>query len=393
MRYCKKCVQPDTRPGIYFNDDGTCGACLYHEKVEKEINWESRRKQLEEIANYAKANTKSNYDCVIGVSGGKDSTFQALYSRDVLGLRALLVNSEPEGITEVGRYNIENLKQLGFDVISIRPNPQVMRKLIKRDFYKHLNPIKITEYSLWSSAYIIADKFDIPLIIQGENEGLTLGASKTGLGTDDDALKANKHNTIASGLSEYLEDGFDEKDLYLFWYDSEALRNKGIRGIWLQYYLKEWSYSHNAEFSISHGLRIKPKDLDLHDIGTYLRYAQLDSDFIQVNQLFKYIKFGFGQCTDHACFDIRRGLITREQGIKLVEEYDGKCGSQYIQMFCDYIGITTGEFWRVADSFRGKMWEKDKFGNWKLKDPIWEQCPARENVDMQRVMQVANFNK
>ena len=85
--------------------------------------------------------------------------FQALYARDVLGLRTLLVNGEPEGITDIGRYNIENIKQLGFDVISIRPNPQLMKKMIKRDFYTHLNPAKITEYALCASTHIMADKW------------------------------------------------------------------------------------------------------------------------------------------------------------------------------------------------------------------------------------------
>ncbi len=153
----------------------------------KKIDWVNRQQELRKVAEWAKTTSKNNYDCAIGVSGGKDSTFQALYVRDVLRLRALLVNSEPEGITDIGWHNIENLKQLGFDVISIRPNPQVMKRLIRRDFYKHLNPVKITEYSLWDSTYIMTQKFHIPLIIQGENPGLTLGVSKSGVGTDGDA--------------------------------------------------------------------------------------------------------------------------------------------------------------------------------------------------------------
>ena len=160
MKICKNCIQPDTRPGIYFDDHGVCGACIW-EGEKKEIDWKSREKELRDIAEWAKKTTKSNYDCAIGVSGGKDSTKQALTARDLLGLRCLLINCEPEGITEIGRHNIENLKKLGFDVISLRPNPKVMRQLIKRDFYKYLNPVKITEFPLYASTYIIADKFDI----------------------------------------------------------------------------------------------------------------------------------------------------------------------------------------------------------------------------------------
>ena len=132
MKICKKCVQPDTRPNLYFDDNGVCGACIWEEE-KKQIDWNAREKELMDIANWAKETTKSNYDCAIGISGGKDSTLQALVARDKLGLRCLLVNSEPEGITDLGRHNIENLKNLGFDVVSMRPNPKIIKKLMKRN--------------------------------------------------------------------------------------------------------------------------------------------------------------------------------------------------------------------------------------------------------------------
>ena len=364
MRVCNRCIQPDTRPGIYFNNQGICGACLWEEE-KKEINWETREKELKEIAEWAKNTAKSNYDCVIGVSGGKDSTKQALTARDRLGLRCLLVNCEPEGITEIGSHNIENLKKLGFDVINLRPNPKVMKILIKRDFYKSLNPVKITEFPLYASAYIIAEKFDIPLIIQGENPGLTLGTSLTGVGTDSNAMKADELQTLSSGWKEYVEiEGVEEKDLYLFHYDRKKLEEKGCKAIWLNYFLKEWSNYKNAIFSKEHGLEWRPEDFDRESVGTYLPYFQLDGDLTQVNQLLKCIKFGFGQCMDHACYDLREGRITREEAIKLVKKYDGKCSEVYIEKFCNYIDISQNEFWSVTEKFRGPMWERDKKRNW-----------------------------
>lgn len=362
MNYCKLCVQPDSRPGIYFKD-GICGACLSNTDI-KTIDWNSRLTELLNIANEAK-NKNSVYDCAIGVSGGKDSTFQALYARDVLKLRPLLVNCEPDGITEIGVHNIENLKNLGFDTISIRPNPIVMKKLMKKDFYEFLNPVKVTEFALYASTYILADKFDIPLIIQGENPGLTLGVRNTGVSTDGDSLKANTLNTLSTGWERYIGDGITEKDLFLFHYDVNSLRNKGIKGIWLGYYVKEWSPSYNTKFSTSNGLKIRDK-FNPNSIGTYKPNFQLDSDIVQVNQLLKYIKFGFGQCTDHACYDIREGLITREEAFELVKKYDGKCSTKYIKKLCDHIDITIDEFWKVANSFRGEMWEL-KNRKWILK--------------------------
>ena len=368
MKYCKKCVQVDTRPGIYFNKDGVCGACLYAEEV-KSIKWNERQKELQEIADTAKKLAKKNksaYDCVIGVSGGKDSTYQAIIARDELGLRPLLVNGEPEGISKIGILNIENLKQLGFDVISLRPNPKVLKKMVRKDFYEHLNFGKATEASLWASTYIIADKFNIPLIIQGENAGLTLGVSKLGVGKDGNALNVFTLDTLKSGYQRYIGcEGITEKDLFLYHFNLDNIKNKGIKAIWLQYYKKEWTLNHNAKFSINKGLIIKPVDTDPYEMGTFCKFSQLDSDLVGLNQMFKYYKFGFGQCTDHAMYDIIEGIKTREEAIELVKKYDGKVGDRYIKQFCDWIDINMGEFWKVVDKFvNEKLFIKEKIGRY-----------------------------
>ena len=160
MKYCTRCLQPDTRPAIFFSEEGVCGACLWEDE-KKIVDWESREAELREMVETIKANNTGPYDCAVGVSGGKDSTFQAIYARDVLGLKTLLVNCEPNGLSEIGRKNIENLKCLGFDTIVVRPDPVMLNVLIKHDFWNGLNFIKPTEYPLYLSTPIIADKFDV----------------------------------------------------------------------------------------------------------------------------------------------------------------------------------------------------------------------------------------
>lgn len=372
MKYCTKCLQTDTRPGIVFDDNGVCSACTYAEFA-KTIDWRKREAELQKIADEAKAKN-AVYDCVIGVSGGKDSTFQALYARDKLGLRPLLVNSEPEGITEAGRHNIENLINFGFDCIKLRPNPKVMKKVVKDAFYKYGNPVKPTEYSLWASAYIIADKFDIPLIIQGENAALTLGAVGTNQTLDGDAFSVVDLDTLQGcNAADLVTDDIDLSELYMFQFPNvENLREKGIKACFLQYYTDEWSFVQNALFSLSRGL-MEREAKDLHDIGTYRRWAQIDSDLMIVNQMLKYLKFGFGFATDEACYDIRQGLVTRENAKWLVSEYDGNCGEQYIEQFCEYIDIDKEEFWRVVDTFVNKdLFYKDENGKWTPKFKVGE---------------------
>lgn len=367
MRYCKKCLQPDTRPGVLFSEEGICGACLWEEE-KKTVDWDVRIKELHKIAEWAKSK-KAPYDCVVGVSGGKDSTFQALYAKEKLGLHVLLVNCEPNCITEVGRKNMENLVNKGFDCVKIRPNPEVEKILARKSFYEYGNIVKASEYPLWVSAYRIALSFNIPLIIQGENECLTLGISNAGEGTsaDGNAFSVTESNTLAGCTAqEWIDEKVSEKDLFFYKFpNKEDFYNKDIKAIWLQYYTKEWSQVYNADFSIARGLLGRSEE-PLKDLGRYRRYSALDSDFAIANQMIKYLKFGFGFATDEACYDMREGRLSRDEAIWLVEQYDGQCGEHYIQIFCDYIGISKKEFWRVVDSYvNKKLFHKDeKTGKW-----------------------------
>jgi N-acetyl sugar amidotransferase len=352
------------------DEAGLCGACIFEFQDKPKIDWKARERELAEVAEWAKVQGAS-YDCVVGVSGGKDSTFQAITARERLGLRVLLVNSEPEGITDLGRNNIENLINLGFDTIKVRPNPRVMKQLVKRDFYEVLNPVRVTEYSLWASAYIVAEAFGIPLVVQGENPVLTVGSDRE-VGDNGNALNANLQQTIIQSWKTYARDGIEERDLNMFHYDRERLTSKGVRGVWLGWYLPDWSPAHNVMFAIRHGLNVR-SPFDPSEIGTHVPYYQMDSDLVQVNQLLKAVKLGFGQCTEHACYDVREGLLSRKEAAELIRKYDGKCAPRYIQKFADYIGISVDEFWRVTESFRGPMWKRGANNEWVLDDPIWNQ--------------------
>ncbi len=354
MRYCKRCLQPDTRPGIVFDDEQICFACRYEES-KATIDWTAREAELKSYAQEAMAEARNRgnvYDCVIGVSGGKDSTFQALYARDRLGLNPLLINCVPDEITDIGRKNIDNLNNCGFDIISIRPNPIVARKLARKSFFERGNLVAASEYCLWASAYIMAVRMNIPLIIQGENAALTLGAAKN-QETSGNAFSVLQLETLRGGKTDEFinpEEGITEKDLYLYQIpEVSRMQEMGIRAIFLQYYVREWSQVRNADFAIARGLTGRSDDL--HELGRYRRYTALDSDMQIPNQMIKYLKFGFGYATDEVCYDIREGRLSREDGKWYVNEYDGLCGEKYIDAACRYLSITKEEFWEVVDRY------------------------------------------
>lgn len=382
MKYCKKCLQPDTRPGIVFDDKGVCAACNYQEQVYHSINWETRQKELHDIVEWAKSKN-APYDCVIGVSGGKDSTFQAIYAKEKLGLRVLLVNCEPDEITEIGRINIENLIQKGFDCIKIRTNPIICRYLARKSFFEYGNIIKPSEYPLWVSAYRIALNFNIPLIIQGENAALTLGVSQN-QSTGGNAFNVTELNTLAGCTAEeWIDENVTMKDLFFYRFpDKKLFENKEIKAIWLQYYVKEWSQVYNADFAIARGL-IGRSTEKLEDIGRYRRYTALDSDIQIVNQMLKYLKLGFGFATDEACYDIREGRLTREDAKWLVKQYDGKCADHYVDKACKYLGITIEEFWNHVDKLvNKKLFFKNSNGKWIPKFVVGEDFDEGKDQDV-----------
>lgn len=366
MKYCKRCIQPDTRPAIVFDDEGVCAACRFLEEIPI-IDWSERERQLREIVDWAKKNSHSGFDCAVGVSGGKDSHFQALYAKERLGLKALLVNCTPDDITDVGRRNLENLVQHGFDMISFRPNPQVVRALARRSFFEYGNPVKPSEYPLFAVTYQTALKFGIPLIIQGENPGMTLGVTNDVAITDDNAASVTECHTLQGGnASDWVQEGIGLRDLLFYQFpNKDELRNK-VRAIFLSYYVKEWSYTGNTEFAIARGLHGRSGH-DPNLAGKLNPYAAIDCDAWIVNQMLKYYKFGFGFVTDEVCYQIREGQLSREDAIKLVEKYDAKCDDRYIREFCEYIDITVEEFWQVVDRIvNKKLFRKDPAtGKWE----------------------------
>ena len=166
----------------------------------------------------------------------------------------------------------------------------------------------------------------------------------------------------------------------------ESIIKKGIEGVWLNYYTDKWSQPANAKFALQKGIHIYPKDTNPYDIGTYRRFSQLDSYTVIFNQYLKYIKFGFGQCTDHACYDIREGYITRDEGKFLIKELDGKYGDFFLNKMASYVGITPQEMLDYSEKFRGDMFKKDKQGKWHLINPIWEQEPIEGDYSITDIM-------
>jgi N-acetyl sugar amidotransferase len=368
MKYCKTCLQTDTRPGIFFNEEGICPACIYHQSL-ADVDWDDRKKEIDGIVAFGKANNHSGYDCIIGVSGGKDSTRQAFYVKDVLKMKPLLVclSYPPEQVSQRGVDNVSNMIKHGFDCVVINPAPKTWRNLMRKGFFEYSNWAKTTELALFSSVPRLAIAYQIPLIWWGENVALQLGDMNALGKSGSDGNNLRKTNTIGGGdMTWLISDEIKKTQLLQYCYPSEKeMDNANLKIVFLGYFWKDWSLIDNGNYSALRGLEVR-EDIPINtgDIGV----TSLDEDWFGLNQMIKYYKYGFGKISDYANEDIRNGKLTLQEAIELVEKFDGKCNEYYIKSFCEYIGITINEFWEHVDkSVNENLFERGSDGKWKPK--------------------------
>ena len=366
MKYCQYCLQPDTRPGTQFDERGICPACNYHASLQ-DTDWESREKELEEIVAFGKSNNHSGYDCIIGVSGGKDSLRQAIFVKEILRMEPLLVNLgyPPEQVTQRGVDNISNMIMHGFDCISINPSPGVWRKLIRKGFFQFTNGFRSTELALFSSVPRLAIAYQIPLIWWGENSALQLGDLNVMGESGSDGNSLRNMNTLAGGdITWLLSEEIRRNQVLQYIYPSDKeINGANLKITFLGYFWRKWSLIDNANFSTLRGLEIRKEKP--WEIGDHVGVTSLDEDWVTFNQKIKYLKYGFGRVADYVNEEIRIGRLTREQGIVLNEKYDGTCSDNYVESFSSYIGITSREFWEHVDkSVNEDLFDKKGLGEY-----------------------------
>jgi len=359
MEFCKSCLYPNTKPGLTFNHDGVCSACLNHKEKNK-IDWDERKQHFIEIIEKFRSRDGSNYDCIIPVSGGKDSTYQAYFVKKEFGLKPLLVNFIPRDLVPLGRKNIENLKKLGFDYIEFTPNPIVYRKLAKIGLTELGDVTWPEHHGLFTVPTKIAVAYKIPLIIWGENPQSEYGGSGTGEMLDRKwLLKHGGYFLDKMPIEKVTQFGIEPEDLKPYSYPTDKeITNLGVTGIFLGSYFK-WDIFKQLEIVRGLGFSVsdKPKE------GTYQNWENLDEKYTGMHDYFKWIKYGFGRATDHACIDIWYNRITRDEGRKLVSEYEGKIPTWYFDEFLQDFELTRTQFYEIVDKFANHaLFKKDTDG-------------------------------
>jgi N-acetyl sugar amidotransferase len=356
MKYCKKCLTTDLRPNALF-EDGVCIACNYSTKASSDgLNNQliSLRKYIQKQRRYRK--NKYSHDCIVGVSGGKDSTRQAHWVRDRLQLRPLLICAAypPKQMSQIGADNVSNLISMGFDLISATPAPKTAAYLSRRAFEKFGNVCTSTEIALFSTVPRIAITTGINLIFWGENPALQVGDAAV-LGVNEfDGNNLRNLNTLQNAPLDWIEEVADapyKVDHYRYPSREKFDKNK-TSIIYLGPAWDDWSNSQNATYAALQGLNLRPNEE--HATGDLSNASMLDEEFTNINMMIKYFKFGFGRATDQVNEQIRNGILTRDQAINIVEKYDGVCSDTIIEHYCRYIQISPFRFWEIVNQFVNK---------------------------------------
>ncbi|MHA1766855.1 MAG: N-acetyl sugar amidotransferase [Promethearchaeota archaeon] len=365
MRRCKRCVITDTRPGIRFDEEGICEPCRYYEDRNK-IDWNKRWAELEELCNKHRRDD-GYYDCIIPVSGGKDSMYQVGLFKEKLNMNPLCLMVNNLSWTETGRYNFNNLSErFGVDILQLTLNRKASRILALKGFEEELKPNKYWDRALYVWPLQMALKLDIKLVIWGENTNYETGGPIKG--ETPDALIQLKNGIISpEPLESWCVDGITMKDLQpCIIPPLEQLESLDV--IFTSYYVP-WSRSYNVEYARKNGFKT------LYDTQEWVRegyrefeYEQIDTIGYLTNQYCKFIKFGFSSMTELCSQAIRDMDMTRKHAIRLVKEEDWKLDRKMLEDFCTLLGITEDYFWKIIDKFANREILEKRDGYWKLKE-------------------------
>ncbi len=365
IRYCTRCVMPETKPDLYIDNEGVCNGCRSFERRRK-VDWDERKRELMVILERYRSKDRRNYDCIVPTSGGKDSHYQTIRMLE-LGINPLCVTATTDHLSAIGRRNIENLKRQGIDYIEVTTNPVVRRK-INRLALTQVGDISWPEHvTIFTVPVRVAVQMRIPLIVWGENSqneygGPAAAAENNGLTR---RWLEEFGGLLGLRVSDLLEqEGIEHKHLIQYTYPTdEELEQVGVTGIFLGYYLPWDGYS-NALFAQGHGFETYHKPVE----GSLVNYENLDNAQTGIHDYFKFLKYGFGRATDLACLHIRRGRLSRVDALKLVKKLDGKFPWDYlgvpIEDVLKEIDMTLEEFIQVCDRFTNKkLFQCDARGN------------------------------
>lgn len=367
IKWCAACVYPSISAApMEFDEQGVCTGCQMA-RVKESISqgeWKRRRGLLRDLLDQYRCRDGSRYDVVIAVSGGKDSYFQTHVLKEEFGLNPLLVTYDGNNWTEVGWRNMTRMREVfGADHIVVRPSVATLKKLNRLAFIIMGDMNWHAHVGIMTAPMKVAVQHRIPLVFYGEHGYLDL----CGQFSMDDFPEVTHRDRLEHFARGYEwtyfvgREGLWPEDLNPWKYPTdEDILALDLRGIFLGNYIHWEANDHIKLVTERYGFEVSHEPFD----RTYRTMSNLDDMHENgAHDYLKYIKFGYGRATDHACKDIRAGVMTREKAIGLVNRYD-PVKPRDLKRWLEYVDMSEDEFDRIADTFRDpRVWRREN-GAW-----------------------------
>ena len=362
MRYCPRCVLPETRPNISFDDNGHCNCSTLAKK--QTVDWKARETAFKALASRARS-TRADWDCIVPVSGGKDSTWQVVTCLKH-GLKPLCVTWRTPARTRLGQSNLDNLISLGVDHFDVSMNPKVERIFTLKAFEKVGSPAVPMHMALFAIPLNLAIRFRIPLVLWGENSAVEYGGShKETQGFAMTRAWLERYGATGGTVAEnWIDEELSVRDVQSYcWPDDTALRDAQVNAVFLGQYFP-WDPAATYEIARNYGFKGNDKPLT-----GYYRFADVDDSFLVIiHHWLKWYKFGFTRLWDNLSLEIRNNRVTRDEAIALIAQRGDETPYKAIDAFCRYAQISQKQFFEIAERFRNnRIWSRDT-GTWRIND-------------------------
>jgi N-acetyl sugar amidotransferase len=367
MTFCKRCLYGTNHPlNLTIDQRGLCSGCLVHE--EKDIlDWTLREEMLKQLLEQYRCKNSKNYDCIIPVSGGRDSHFIVHVVKNKFKMNPLLVSYNKQYNTNVGIRNLTNLRtKFNCDIISKIVNP-VSVKSITRETLHRMGSL-YWHCLAGETAFPVqtAVQLKIPLIIWGAHQGVDQVGMFSHLDEVEMTRKYRKEHDLMGFEAEDLYgemENLTEDHLSPFYYpDDYYLQRVGVRGIYLNNYIRWDTRAQHEEM------------INLYEYETanvtrsFDKYNDVDSYiYSDLHDVIKNLKHGYSKVLDHACREIRLGRMSREEALKLVRFYGSK-PAKHVELFLKWLGMTaSGLNYLIDELHNPEIWERDDNWNWQRK--------------------------
>lgn len=366
--YCKRCVLSNQRPRTMFNEEGICAPCLYSEFKKTMIDWDQREKELEILCDKHRSKDGS-WDVVVPGSGGKDSAYVSYILKKKYGMHPLTVTWASALNTDIGRRNFEDFIRSGFDNVLGSPDGEVHRKLCKITFTEFGDNFLPFAYGQINFPIQTAVRYKIPLVFFGEDGDVEYGGSFERYDKPQLDLQYTIRTKFTSLSPEHWKSfGIRMEDLKRYSSPSlKDLKSVGVEAHYFSYY-DNWNPEKHYEIAKKHtGFRPNPEG---RTEGTYTDFASLDDKTDGFHYYMAFIKFGIGRATADAAHQIRDGVMTRDEGVDLVHQYDSEFPTRYLKEFLEYMEMDLNVLNRTIDKFRRPLiWRKTNC-QWKLRQQV-----------------------